>query len=73
MNKILNQFIRNRHPEEAKKYKSQEITAQAETNEINPKLIQVFRHDAGKAIVTLRETAANSDFDGTAEMLENFN
>ena len=58
LNSMLNKFIRDKYPEEAKKYKS-ETAAKEETDEINPKLKQIFREDAKKAIVTLKET---SDF-----------
>jgi CheY-like chemotaxis protein len=61
LNSILNKFIRDQHPEEAKKYKQGKIATQTETDGINPKLIKVFRRDAEKAVVTLRETAANGD------------
>ena len=60
LNAFLNKFIRDRHPEEAKKYKP-ERKAQPETLEINPKILQVFRRDAEKAIVTMRETIENDD------------
>jgi len=60
LNTILNRFIRDQHPEEAKKYKP-EISVQAEVIEINPKVQQVFCEDAEKAIVTLRKTLPNND------------
>ncbi|MCL2218886.1 MAG: ATP-binding protein [Chitinispirillia bacterium] len=61
---ILNTFIRDRHPEEAQKYKYKgNEAAQAETTEqaaeINPKLLKIFKGDAESAIITLRETAAS--------------
>jgi CheY-like chemotaxis protein len=60
LDSVLNKFIRDRHPEEAKKYAS-EAVAQPETPVIDPKVLQIFRGDAQKAIVTLRETIANGD------------
>jgi len=64
---ILNRFIRDRYPEEAKRYKyTPEAAALDETHaeeaaEISPKLIQIFCGDAEKAIVTLLETVAADD------------
>jgi len=60
LNAILNKFIRNRYPEEAKKYKSETIM-HTETIEINPKLVKIFCRDAEKVIYTLRETVAKGD------------
>jgi len=63
LNTVLNKFIRDRYPEEAKKYKPETAEAQAEktTDEKKAKLLKVFRRDAEKAIATLRETANNGD------------
>jgi len=58
LNNALNKFIRDKYPEEAKKYKPQVFT-QTETKEIAPKLRKIFCDDARKAAVTLRKT---SDF-----------
>jgi len=60
LNAALNKFIRDKYPEEAKKYKP-ETTAQADTTGINPKLIKVFCVDAEKAVETIKETLKNSD------------
>ena len=60
LNTVLNKFIRDRHSEEAKKYKPQ-TEAQATTAEISPKLLRIFCRDAEKAMNTLRETAASGD------------
>jgi CheY-like chemotaxis protein len=59
LNEVLNTFIRDKHPEEAKKYQS--LTAAALPTDPNPgetraKLLRVFRRDAEKAVVALRET-----------------
>jgi len=60
LNTILNKFIRDRHPEEAAKYKPE--TEPLATNEtINPKLFQIFCEDAQKAIVTMRNCILNND------------
>jgi signal transduction histidine kinase/CheY-like chemotaxis protein len=60
LNTVLNRFIRDRRPEEAKKYKPQ-AQEQIETSAINPELIRVFCRDAQKAVITLRETAPRAD------------
>jgi len=70
LNAVLNKFIRDRHPEEAKKYRLQEsmITAPtaetaalppeaAPTDETRTKLLQIFRRDAEKAVLTMRKSA----------------
>ena len=59
LNAVLNEFIRDKHPEEANKYKA--IASETAPDGINSKLFEVFRLDAEKAITTLRETAANGD------------
>jgi signal transduction histidine kinase/DNA-binding response OmpR family regulator len=69
LNTVLNQFIRDRHPEEAKKYKPLEGPLPADPSqktvllldETRVKLLNVFRRDAEKAVVTLRETTTNGD------------
>ena len=60
LNAALNKHIRDQYPEEAKKYKPETIV-QTEAVEINPKVLQIFRGDAEKAAVTLRETVASGD------------
>ncbi|MCL2294527.1 MAG: ATP-binding protein [Spirochaetes bacterium] len=62
LNIILNKYVRDKHPEEAAKYKALalEIT-QSSTSAITPKLIEMFCRDAEKAVKTLRETAARGD------------
>ena len=60
LNTVLNRFIRDRRPEEAKKHKPQ-TSQQIETSAINPELIRVFCRDAQKAAATLRETAPRRD------------
>ena len=59
LNAVLNEFIRDKYPEEAKKYK--EIASETAPDGINSKLFEAFRLDAEKAMTTLRETAANGD------------
>jgi signal transduction histidine kinase/DNA-binding response OmpR family regulator len=59
LNAVLNKFIRDKYPQEAEKYKP--LPAAPLPDEARAKLLQIFRNDAEKAIVTLRETAANGD------------
>jgi signal transduction histidine kinase/CheY-like chemotaxis protein len=72
LNAVLNKFVRDAHPEEAKKHKVSIADAAdaadvadsvdgAAIHKINPKLLGIFKRDAAKAIVTLRETLANND------------
>jgi CheY-like chemotaxis protein/HPt (histidine-containing phosphotransfer) domain-containing protein len=56
LNAVLNKFIRDRHPDETNKYQSQ-TSAVLSPDETSAKMLQVFRRDAEKAVVTLRETA----------------
>ena len=60
LNAVLNKFVRDRHPEQAKKYEP-EIKCQTEAAETDPKVLKIFHGDAEKAVATLRETAANCD------------
>ncbi|MCL2069476.1 MAG: ATP-binding protein [Treponema sp.] len=60
LNSALNEYIRDKYPEEAKKYKANAVEA-AVKPEGNRKLLEIFRRDAEKAIITLRETAASGD------------
>jgi signal transduction histidine kinase/CheY-like chemotaxis protein/HPt (histidine-containing phosphotransfer) domain-containing protein len=55
LNVALNQYVRDRHPEEAKKYETI-ATAAIPAFTVNPKVLEVFRGDAEKTIVTLRES-----------------
>ena len=63
LNAVLNKFIRDRHPQEAKKYKPQVpmsaavLPMTAMSDETRAKLLQIFCRDAERAILTLRETA----------------
>jgi len=62
LNSILNRFIRDVYPEEAKKYKPEIVPYMAmQTDTINPKVQQIFCEDAEKAIVKLRETITKND------------
>ena len=58
LNVLLNKFIRDKYPEEAKKFRQQAIV-EIPPDETRVKLLQVFRRDAEKAAATLRETVAN--------------
>ncbi|MCL2440711.1 MAG: ATP-binding protein [Treponema sp.] len=53
LNTVLNRFIRDVYPEEAKKYTSETINSNAEA--VNSKLFQIFCEDAEKAIKTIRD------------------
>jgi len=58
LNTVLNKFIRDRYPEEAARCSAEELSPIITDNR---KLIQTFRRDAEKAIVTLKETISNGD------------
>ncbi|MDR0324688.1 MAG: response regulator [Oscillospiraceae bacterium] len=60
LNALLNQFVRDKYPEEAKKYKPETETP-VKPVDINPKLIQIFCCDAEKAVAALRQTVADGD------------
>jgi len=60
LNTVLNKFIRDRYPDEAKKHRTH-AEAPVSPDKTRAKLLQIFCRDAEKAIVTLRETAANGD------------
>jgi CheY-like chemotaxis protein len=60
LNACLNRYIRDRHPEEAEKHEPV-TSALVQFDEKNPKLIEIFRRDAEKAVITLRETLADGD------------
>ncbi|MDR2569305.1 MAG: response regulator [Oscillospiraceae bacterium] len=61
LNAILNKYIRNRYPDEAKNYSTKNISEKSETVKLDKKLMQIFCRDAEKAIITLRETIKNND------------
>jgi signal transduction histidine kinase/CheY-like chemotaxis protein len=64
LNEVLNKFIRDRYPEEAKKYQSLKAAPLPSVllpDETREKLLRVFRRDAEKAVVTLRDTTINGD------------
>ena len=58
LNAALVKFVRDRHPEEAGKYKAEGYVQHTGKN---PKLIQIFCRDAQKAAATLRGTSATGD------------
>jgi len=60
LNAALNKFIRDRHPEEAKKY-APENAAVAAGCEASEKLLRVFCRDAWKAAGALRGALASGD------------
>jgi len=58
LNSILNKWIRDKHPDEAKKYKTKLIeNGTPESTFPNTKLYEVFCKDAEKALITLTESA----------------
>lgn len=62
LNDVLNRFIRDRHPEEAGKIQSKVNDADNEAEQkTNQKLMKVFRRDAERAVVVLRDTFENGD------------
>jgi CheY-like chemotaxis protein len=74
LNVALNTFVRDKYPEEAKKYIVTDTEASAKATKIttivsavnsssavDPKLLEIVCRDAQKAVVTLRETMSNGD------------
>jgi DNA-binding response OmpR family regulator len=62
LNAALNTFVRDKHPEESKKYKGQAAeSSHASSAEKKSKLLQIFCRDAEKAAVTLRETVSSNN------------
>ena len=59
LNAVLNKFVRDRHPEEERKA-AEQVSGGSE-QVMNPKLLAIFRRDAEKAVITLRETIKNRD------------
>jgi CheY-like chemotaxis protein len=60
MNSMLNKFVRDKHLEEAVKYKP-ETVAKTDKTKINPKILQAFCSDAEKAITTFKETVVSGN------------
>ena len=68
MDKALNKYIRDRHPEEAAECEVEQAEAPLEVEAattavpaLDPKLLQIFRKDAEAAVVTLRETVQSGN------------
>ena len=64
LNVVLNKFIRDKYPEEAKKYRSSANGHRPTTAvlpSIDPKLLEIVRRDAQKAVETLRKTIEDGD------------
>ncbi|MCL2219605.1 MAG: ATP-binding protein [Chitinispirillia bacterium] len=62
LNGTLNKFVRDRHPEEAGKWKPIIAAAQdAQTKTLDPRLVKMFCSDALRATEALKETAASGD------------
>jgi CheY-like chemotaxis protein len=62
LNAVLNKYIRDRYPDEAKKIRP-ETSPKIETNGINPKLMRIFCRGAEKAITVLRETMLDGNIE----------
>ncbi|MCL2182106.1 MAG: ATP-binding protein [Chitinispirillia bacterium] len=62
---LLNKFVRDRHPQEAKMWEFKTTGAVdgtgSEQAAVSPKMLEIFRRDAEKAAVTLRETLRGGD------------
>ena len=64
LNAVLNKFIRNKYPEEAKKYKNMNQRAKpkhAQPPDAVPRLMEIFKRDAVNAVETLRTASASGD------------
>ncbi|MDR2578405.1 MAG: transporter substrate-binding domain-containing protein [Chitinispirillales bacterium] len=61
MDEALNKFVRDRHPEEAKRYSAAGVKAAARPSAVNFELLKIFRRDAEKAVATLRQAITNDD------------
>jgi HPt (histidine-containing phosphotransfer) domain-containing protein len=60
LNSVLNVYISDKYPEEAKKFRA-EVVAVKTAPVINPKMLEIFRQDAEKAVKTIRETLTNGN------------
>jgi HPt (histidine-containing phosphotransfer) domain-containing protein len=61
MNACLNTYVRDRHPEEAKKYPTEEMLLEMQQLKASKELLAVFCRDAAKATDVLRKTSVNGD------------
>jgi signal transduction histidine kinase/CheY-like chemotaxis protein len=67
LNVVLNKFVRDKYPEEAKKYKSATNVQSAVPADVSvspsldPKLLEIVCRDAEKAVATLRKTIESDD------------
>ncbi|MCL2084062.1 MAG: ATP-binding protein [Oscillospiraceae bacterium] len=60
LNAVLVKYVRDRNPDKAVKYKPQAAAA-PQTPKVSPKLLEIFRRDAEKAVTVLRETVRDGD------------
>jgi HPt (histidine-containing phosphotransfer) domain-containing protein len=60
LNSVLNRFVRDKYPEEAQKFQAELVTVNTVLT-INPKMLEIFRQDAEKAIVTIKETLTDGN------------
>jgi len=59
LNAVLNKYVRDRHPEEAQKYK--ESISNQDSVILNPRLAKIMCRDAERGIQSIRETLENDD------------
>ena len=62
LNAVLNTYVRDKHPQEAEKYKTAEVSVASNASlGKKTKLLEIFGSDAEKAVKTLRETLADNN------------
>ena len=61
LNTILNEFVRDRHPEEAARYAAADTGSRHGAVAIDPRLLTAFCNDAASAVASLREAALCGD------------
>ena len=62
LDQVLIQFIRNKHIHEAEEYKTEVQEEELEViPKVDPEILEIFRRDAERVIVTLREAKENGD------------
>ena len=59
LNAVLNTFVRDKHPIEAKSV--EQLPSEVTTQTVSPKLLEIFCRDAKKAVITLKEALKNGD------------
>jgi len=64
LNNVLREFVRDKYPEEAKKYEDisgSNVFSQTGDTDVNPLLLRIFCGDAKKAITNIHQSLENSD------------